>query len=236
VDIPKSFSARLQRGMIAAGLLAGLLQAAVPHEASARTAAINTASDVTPFWTQTPFTYKIQKPWNLGESARYRYDQATNVHTMWVNSTDEPFEQGNTTDPRTEMRWYQEYSSGEHRWDADVYVPSGTNGADIMQITRVARPSGTPATDIMLRASNQNGGTLKYYTSTTIKTGIYDKWWNLKVAHNASTGKIRVYADNVLALTVDDRGPATRHFKNGVYHHGSGRAEARFRNVRYWRQ
>jgi len=23
---------------------------------------------------------------------------------------------------------------------------------------------------------------------------------------------------------------------NGVYHHGSGRAEARFRNITYWRQ
>ncbi|MBU3867507.1 hypothetical protein KN815_26680 [Streptomyces sp. 4503] len=43
-----------------------------------------------------------------------------------------------------------------------------------------------------------------------------------------------VYADDKLVLAVDDRGPATRHFKNGVYHHGNGRAEARFRNIRYW--
>lgn len=61
------------------------------------------------------------------------------------------------------------------------------------------------------------------------------KWWtqgewNLKVAHNAGTGKVQVYVDNQLVLTVNDRGPATRHFKNGVYHHGSGRAEARFRH------
>lgn len=24
------------------------------------------------------------------------------------------------------------------------------------------------------------------------------------------------------------------YFKNGAYNHGSGRAEARFRNIRYW--
>ncbi|WP_196777620.1 hypothetical protein [Lentzea aerocolonigenes] len=33
---------------------------------------------------------------------------------------------------------------------------------------------------------------------------------------------------------VNDRGKATRHFKNGVYHHGSAPAEARFRNITCW--
>ncbi|WP_233362239.1 polysaccharide lyase family 7 protein [Streptomyces sp. GMR22] len=176
----------------------------------------------------------MHKPWNLDLSERYGYNSSTKTHTMWVNSTDEPLEEGSDTDPRTEMRWKQEYSSGKHMWDADVYVPSGTNGADIMQILRGKHPSGTPATDIMLRASSANGGTLKRYTDAVIKTGIYNTWWNLKVAHDADAGKIQVYADDKLVLTVDDRGPATRYFKNGVYHHGSGRAEARFRNIRYW--
>lgn len=53
-------------------------------------------------------------------------------------------------------------------------------------------PSGTPATDIMLRVSSENGGTVKRYTDQVVK--------------------------------------------NGVYHHGSGRAEARFRNIHYWVQ
>ncbi len=114
-------------------------------------------------------------------------------------------------------------------------VAAGTDGATVMQILRIKRPSGTPATDFMLNSYNVNGGTIRHYSGgPVIKTGAYNTWWNLKVAHNASTGRIQVYVDNQLVLTVNDRGPATRHFKNGVYHHGSGRAEARFRNIRYW--
>ncbi|WP_250853304.1 MULTISPECIES: polysaccharide lyase family 7 protein [Streptomyces] len=220
------------RAALAFAALAGVLSAGVASGGTA--AAKESAASPTDGWTQTSFTYSMHKPWNLDLSERYGYNSSTKTHTMWVNSTDEPLEEGSDTDPRTEMRWKQEYSSGKHMWDADVYVPSGTNGADIMQILRGKHPSGTPATDIMLRASSANGGTLKRYTDAVIKTGIYNTWWNLKVAHDADAGKIQVYADDKLVLTVDDRGPATRYFKNGVYHHGSGRAEARFRNIRHW--
>ena len=185
-------------------------------------------------WKQQSFTFDIHHPWNLAENQRYRFDSATKTHTLFVNSTDEPLKKGSPTDPRTEMRWKQEYKTGQHMWDGDVYIPAGANGADFMQILRVKHPSGTPATDIMMRISSENGGTVRQYTGTAIKTGVYNKWWNLKVAHNASTGQIQVYADNKLVLTTKDRGPATRHFKNGVYHHGNGRAEARFRNLRHW--
>jgi hypothetical protein len=185
-------------------------------------------------WTQRSFTYSMQKPWNLGLSQRYRHDAAAGTHTMWVYNTDEAHTQDSATDPRTEMRWQQEYTSGQHMWDGDIYVPSGTDGATVMQILRVRRPSGTPATDFMINAVNQNGGTLRYYDGTVLRTGIYNTWFNLKVAHNAGTGRIQVYFNDQLVTTVNDRGPATRHFKNGVYHHGPGRAEARFRELHYW--
>lgn len=185
-------------------------------------------------WTQRSFTYSMQKPWNLSLSQRYRYDSASGTHTMWVNATDEPHTEGSATDPRTEMRWQQEYTSGQRMWDADIYVPSGTDGATVMQILRVKHPAGTPATDFMINVFNQGGGTLRYYNGTVLRTGVYNNWINVKVAHNANTGRIQVYLEDQLVTTVDDRGPATRHFKNGVYHHGNGRAEARFRNIHYW--
>ncbi|WP_158839595.1 cinnamyl alcohol dehydrogenase [Saccharothrix deserti] len=219
--------ARLISATTAVAITAGLTIVALQVPASA---------SPTTGWTQTSFTYNIQKPWNLSQSRRYRFDQATNTHTTWVNSTDEPMSEGSATDPRTELRWLREYSSGQHMWDADVYVPAGTNGATVMQVLRVKRPSGTPATDFMLNVYNTNGGTLRYYDKTVLRTGVYDRWFNVKVAHNAGTGKIQLYLDDQLALTVDDRGPATRHFKNGVYHHGSGRAESRFRDIHYWRR
>ena len=201
-------------------------------------ALLATPAQAAPAWTETPFTYKIQKPWNLPQSARYKHEGG--VHTMWVYDTDEPMSEGSSTDPRTEMRWLQEYSSGQHAWQGEIYVPSGVNGPTVMQILRVrGGDPGTPATDFMLNVTNANGGTLRYYTSTVIATGIYNKWTRIRVEHSAvagGTGKIKVFANGALKATVSDRGKATRHFKNGVYHHGSGRAEARFRNITYWRQ
>lgn len=211
--------------LVAGGLLAGGTTWLAPPATAA-------AADPTDGWTKTTFTYGMQKPWNLDLSDRY--SNSGGVHRMWVYDTDEPMSEGSSTDPRTEMRWRQEYTSGRHMWDADVYLPSGTNGATFVQILRVIHPSGTPATDFMLNAYSGSGGTVRAYDSTVLKTNAYDKWFNVKLAHNASAGSVEVYFDDVLVLTRADRGPATRHFKNGVYHHGSGRAEARFRNITYW--
>ncbi|MET9626778.1 hypothetical protein ABZX92_04875 [Lentzea sp. NPDC006480] len=201
-------------------------------------ALLATPAHAAPAWTQKPFTYKIQKPYNLPESARYKFEGG--VHSMWVFDNDKPLSEGSKTDPRTEMRWDQEYSSGQHAWEGEIYVPSGVNGPTVMQILRVGGGDpGTPATDFMINATNANGGTLRYYTSTVIASGIYNKWVRIRVEHSAvsgGTGKIKVFANGVLKATVSDRGKATRHFKNGVYHHGSGRAEARFRNITYWTQ
>ncbi len=201
-------------------------------------ALLATPANAAPAWTQTPFTFKVQKPWNLPQSARY--SNSGGVHTCWVLDSDEPHSQGSNTDPRTEMRWEQEYSSGQHAWEGEIYVPSGVNGPTVMQILRVRGGApGTPATDFMLNATNANGGTLRYYTSTVIAQNVYNTWVRIRVEHSAvsgGTGTIKVYANGALKATVKDRGKATRHFKNGVYHHGSGRAEARFRNIKYWTQ
>jgi hypothetical protein len=213
--------------LAAGGLLAGgAVGALVPSTSSAA------AASPTDGWSRTSFTYSLQKPWNLAASDRYSYSGG--VHRMWVYSTDEPMSQGSSTDPRTELRWKQEYTSGQHMWDADVYLPSGTNGATFVQILRVIHPEGTPATDFMLNVYSASGGTVKAYDGTVLKTDAYDSWFNVKLAHDASSGSVTVYFDDEPVLTTKDRGPATRHFKNGVYHHGSGRAEARFRNLTYW--
>ncbi|MDX2682642.1 cinnamyl alcohol dehydrogenase [Streptomyces soliscabiei] len=197
-----------------AGLLAGGAALALPKVPLATAAP---TADPTDGWTQTSFTYSWHKPWNLDLSDRHSYRDG--VHRMWVYDTDEPFEEDSSTDPRTEMRWKVDYTTGNRMWDADVYLPSGT-----------------PATDIMLNVYDTGGGTVRRYDGTVLRTNAYDKWFNVKIAHQASTGTgtIKVYFDDSLVLTVDDRGPATRYFKNGVYNHGSGRAEARFRNIRYW--
>ncbi|MGW0706335.1 polysaccharide lyase family 7 protein [Streptomyces sp. NPDC002643] len=222
-----------------AGLLAGGAALAVPQgpltgPATAATPA--PTADPTDGWTQTSFTYNWHKPWNLDLSERHGYSGG--VHRMWVYATDEPFQEGSATDPRCEMRWKAEYTTGERMWDADVYLPSGSDGASFVQILRGVRPAGTFATDIMLNVYNTGGGTVRRYDGTVLKTNAYDTWFNVKIAHQATsgTGTIKVYFDDSLVLTVADRGPATRYFKNGVYNHGSGRVEARFRDIRHWRR
>jgi hypothetical protein len=179
--------------------------------------------------------FTVQPPWNLQVHDRYRYDGVTNTHTTWVYSDDEPLGPGSDTDPRTEMRWSHEYESGQRMWEADVYVVGGTDGASVVQILR-ERGGTTPATDFMLRAYNQGNGTLRRYTDRgeVVATNIYNRWVNIKVEHAPELGRIRVYVDDRLVLTTTDNGPASRNFKNGVYHKGEGRAEARFRNITFW--
>lgn len=187
---------------------------------------------VTDGWTKAEYTYYVQKPWNLREGARYRLTDG--VHKTWVYDTDQPFEEGSSTDPRTELRFNEEYTGGSHMWGADILVPTGSVGACVAQIVRIDPPSGTPNTDIQLRAYADNGGTLRRYTTgQVLATGIYGTWTNVKIAHDADAGSIEVYVNDSLKLTVADRGPSNRHFKCGVYG-GTGRVEAKFRNIGYW--
>ncbi|WP_229869053.1 cinnamyl alcohol dehydrogenase [Streptomyces inusitatus] len=209
------------------GLTAGGVGLGLTHSTA------SAAADPTAGWTQTPFTFNVQKPHDLAVGDRYTHT-ADGEHHLWVYDTDKPHTPTSATDPRTEMRWHQEYTAGQHMWDGDVHLVAGTHGATFVQILRVQRPEGTPATDFMLNAYNEAGGTVKAYSGKVIKTGMYNKWFNVKIAHNATTGTVQVWFDNVLVHTDTDRGPATRHFKNGVYHHGTGRAESRFRNLTYW--
>ncbi len=187
-------------------------------------------------WTQTPFTYNIQKPYDLPQSARYT--NSGGVATLWVYDTDKPHTSTSNTDPRTEMRWHQEYTTGKRAWQGEVYIPSGTNGATVMQILRVSGGApGSGATDLMINVVNAQGGRLQApYSEDVVATGVYNKWVKLRVEHTATTGtgSIRIYVNDALTFTKSDNGAATRHFKNGVYHHGTGRAEARFRNLRYY--
>ncbi|MFC5156528.1 cinnamyl alcohol dehydrogenase [Streptomyces amakusaensis] len=214
------------------GLTAGGVGLGLTHS----TASATTATALTAGWTQTPFTFHVQKPYDLAVADRYTHT-ANGEHHLWVYDTDKLHTPNtSSTDPRTEMRWQQEYTAGEHMWDGDVYLPAGTDGATFVQILRSQRPEGTPATDFMLNVYNEAGGTVRAYSGKVIKTGMYDRWFNVKIAHNATTGTVQVWFDNApVAVHNDtDRGPATRHFKNGVYHHGTGRAESRFRNLTYW--
>jgi hypothetical protein len=184
-------------------------------------------------WTQKEFTFAIHKPYDLEVSERYTFDPATGVHRLWVLRTDSAHQPNNTTAPRTEIRLRNDYTSGNHQFEADVMVVAGTVGPSIMQVFG----GQTHATAFMLKATSANGGTVRRYDNEVLKTGVYDKWFHLNVIHEAlpaGIGKVKVYIDGMHVGTFDDRNTATHYFKCGVYGPSSDRAEARFRNIRYW--
>lgn len=185
-------------------------------------------------WTQASWTYSIHKPYNLSVSARFKY--SSGVWYTWVYKTDEPLSSGSGTDPRCEMRWNNNYTSGQRMWDGDVYWVSPSNSASIAQVFGGSSSS----TASMIFGFSASSGTLKRYSSNTLVTGINNKWTNLKLAHDANNNNVRIYINNSLKRTDPDRGNATHYFKNGVYaqidHGSSSRMECRFRNLKQWQR
>jgi hypothetical protein len=199
-----------------------------PDVPPAGTGGAGGSSPLTAGWREAPFEFSIHKPYDLPESARHSYDAATNTHTFWVLKTDKPHDPPpNTTAPRTELRMKNDYTSGLHQFEADMYVVAGTDGPSIMQVFG----GSAHATAFMLKAY---GGSLKHYDRETVLTDAYEKWLHLNVIHNADTGEVKAYIDNRLVGTFKDNGPATHYFKCGVYGPNSPRVETRFRNIKNW--
>ena len=83
------------------------------------------------------------------ESDRHTFDPATDTHTFWTLRGDKPHQPPpNTTGARSELRMRNDYTSGNHQFEADVYVVSGTTGACVMQVFGGV----TNATSLMLVA------------------------------------------------------------------------------------
>jgi hypothetical protein len=176
--------------------------------------------------------WNIQSPRNVPRGERYKYDEATGVHTMINYSTDEAFQAGNNTDPRTEFRWTNEYGSGQHMFDADLFLVPGSNRSCIMQVFG----SASSATTLMLTAW-ADGSIRRYFGGEpppeVLIAGAAGRWLNLKVLHDATGGTLTVYENDKMVWTGPDRGGSSHHFKNGVYG-TTMRSETRWRNIRYW--
>jgi predicted nucleic acid-binding Zn ribbon protein len=180
-------------------------------------------------WTQSSWTYSVHKPWDLAVSDRFSYSNG--LWRMWVYASDQPHEQNNTTAPRTEMRWNNNYTSGNHMFDGDVYIPSPTSGVCFQQV--FGGSSSATSSMTLIR-----GGTVTHYNSEVIRTNGWDNWWNLKVSHDADNNVIRIYDNNTLKFTGPDHGDSTHYFKNGVYSNTSpsSRMESQWKNLKYWKR
>nr|XP_043626151.1 citrate-binding protein-like [Erigeron canadensis] len=155
--------------------------------------------------------FDIQKPYDVPVSSRYKFSNG--VHKLWVMKSDKPHSKGSKTSPRTEIRIQgYDYSSGVWQFEAQGYVPRGTNGVCIMQIFGSKPPT---ATTTMLIVSNSN---LNYYTNSgIILSNVYNKWFRLNVIHDVKGNTVKVYIDGVLKHQGPGRGGTSHYFKCGVY-------------------
>jgi hypothetical protein len=176
---------------------------------------------------QVPFTYYIQYPYNLQLSDRYAQTNSTNY--FWVYSTDQPFESGSTTLPRTEMRIYNDYTSGVWQFEGDLFVPTGTTGVAVMQVFG----GSTSSTSLQLRVYN---GSLCRYT-TPIMNNIYNTWIHVNVIHDANAHTVAIYLNGNFIRSDADRGPSTYYFKCGVYEQDSPSLlmQSQWANIQVWR-
>jgi hypothetical protein len=179
-------------------------------------------------WTEQPLKFTIQWPYDLKQGDRYTFKDG--VYDFVVHKTDQPFQKDSSTLPRTEMRIDNNYKTGSHRFEADVYVPAGTSGVSIMQIFG---GSNGHASSLQLRVDD---GNLMRYHSDTVKSNICDHWFHLNVLHDADTHQIAIYIDGVLVLSTKDLGGSSHYFKCGVYtqEEASEKMEAQFKNIKIY--
>jgi hypothetical protein len=189
-------------------------------------------SPVTEGWTQMSWSYTMHKPYNQALGNRFSYSNG--VWTTWLFPNDPPFQPPpKTGGPRTELRWQNDYTSGQRMWDADLWVVAPTRST-IMQLFGGSESS----TSFQIRSFED--GTLKRYNSGLLASNAFGKWINAKIAHNVGTHTVRQYINDSLIRTDPDRGPPTNvgayYFKNGLYGCSEGRCESRFRNIKQWRR
>jgi hypothetical protein len=179
-------------------------------------------------WTRYTASYKMDVPPDTGT----RHTFSSGVHHFWINSSDPSTYPGRDSGPRSEMRVYNNYTSGQHQFQGEVNVESGSNKVNLFQVFGAS----SRATAAMVRAGNN--GSFTWYSSPAFFAGIWGKYNRLNVIHNANTGVVQIYVNGALKHTNQDGGNGTHYFKIGVYKQTgmSSRAGCYWRNMSYYRK
>jgi hypothetical protein len=184
--------------------------------------------DPTKGFTEYHDTFVIQRPYDLAAAARFGIKDG--IYTFFVNSSDKAHEPGNGTAPRTEAR-YPNFSSGEHVWTADVLLDAPLSRTCIMQIHNV-----TAAIAVYLRVVD--GRLFNLSTGKTILDSSYGKWFNLKVALDTQSRRVRVFVNDCLKETSMAPGASSPnwYFKHGVYTCDSGTCRDHYKNIHLYQK
>lgn len=186
------------------------------------------AGDPTTGWTEYQDTFKVQHPHDLKALDRFKLDKG--IFTFWVFPGDKAHTPDSDTEPRTEARWSNFANTQQHLWSADMMLESPSNHVTIMQVHTTASGAGP----VYLRVDN---GNLHRLNGSNFASGLYDKWFNLKVAFNPGTLQSTVYINNCPKSTgTGPRGDGNNYFKNGVYTCTSSICRAHYKNIHLYRR
>jgi len=182
--------------------------------------------------------FKVQWPWNVPKSSRYSYDPATGLYHMWVYSSDQPFEPGNTTLPRTEQRFMPDYTSGEIQFQAMLRGDPSENSYCIFQIhTGNAQSPQYGSTTFMLFWFSSDGGSVHDYSKAELASHLGNQWFQLNVDHNLVTRTITVWINGRQVWQQQDNSAGDFYMKDGVYeqhHNPTSRMDAWLKDIHFW--
>jgi len=183
-----------------------------------------------------PDSYTVQKPWNLPLSDRFAVTNG--VYTCWVYGTDQPFEEGNGTGPRTEMRWETWTNQNvPNQFAFDELFSAGTSHTCVHQIKSDNKGDGSGGEALYLQVNE--AGTLRNGEGADFATGIADTWYHINSIYDPATGDAELYYNGSLVASVTGfTWPDGQwYFKTGVYDNGmptNAEAWVQIKNVVHW--
>ncbi|HTX21601.1 MAG TPA: polysaccharide lyase family 7 protein, partial [Candidatus Aquilonibacter sp.] len=168
-------------------------------------------------WKTQTVSFNVQKPYNTNEDLRYWF--TNNIYHCMVYSNDQPFSEGNTTLPRTEMRFNPDFTNGDIQYQAVMMVPANENSYCIMQdhTGDAQSPTYGPVAIMFIWQSRDGGSIWNGYTGHELVKNMGNQWFQLNVDHNVVTHTIRAWINGQLVVTESDNGATDYYFKTGVY-------------------
>ena len=152
--------------------------------------------------------------------ADYRYDSATDTEIFRILDN---------RSNRSEIRVYNDYSTGRRQFQGFVTFSAPLNDESLMQIWG----STTGATQLMLRGYADSGGSIRGGGATI--TGIYGVETRVNVIHNQGE-RVRIYFNGSKRGEFVDDEVVSNYHKYGCYGTlRTGAATVRWRQVRHYR-
>jgi hypothetical protein len=192
--------------------------------------------DPTEGYTEYKDSFHVERPYTVPINARFSITGG--IYNFWVFPNDpahSPIAHG--TNPRTEATYGGTY-------DKATVSATGGNAAGIGYFTKGQR---IYSADVLIESSAKGSIVMQLHTTATgigpvylsgggIPGGMVDKWFNIKLAFDASTLKSQVFINNCPKGTVSGpRGDGHFYFKNGVYHCGDSKGcRDHFKNVHFY--